>query len=89
MSGYLARCVIAGMITLLVISSVIFLMIRLLPGDKRTLPVQVENSLVSVEASGLSAEVSGKVVLTGTVRALDENVRSSIKGLMEDFLKET
>ena len=33
MSGYLARCVIAGMITLLVISSVIFLMIRLLPGD--------------------------------------------------------
>ena len=33
MSGYLARCVIAGVITLLVTSSVIFLMIRLLPGD--------------------------------------------------------
>ena len=33
MSGYLARCVIAGVITLLVISSIIFLMIRLLPGD--------------------------------------------------------
>jgi len=33
MTGYLARCVIAGAITLLVISSVIFLMIRLLPGD--------------------------------------------------------
>ena len=40
--------------------------IRLLPGDARYLPVQVENSLVSVEASGLSAEVSGQVVLTGT-----------------------
>lgn len=33
MTGYLARCVIAGAITLLVISSIIFLMIRLLPGD--------------------------------------------------------
>ena len=33
MSGYLARCVIAGVITLLVISSIVFLMIRLLPGD--------------------------------------------------------
>ncbi len=33
MTGYLVRCVIAGAITLLVISSVIFLMIRLLPGD--------------------------------------------------------
>jgi ABC-type dipeptide/oligopeptide/nickel transport system permease component len=33
MSGYLSRCVIAGVITLLVISSIIFLMIRLLPGD--------------------------------------------------------
>ena len=40
--------------------------IRLLPGDARYLPVQVENTLVSVEASGLSAEVSGQVVLTGT-----------------------
>jgi len=33
MTGYVARCVIAGAITLLVISSVIFLTIRLLPGD--------------------------------------------------------
>ncbi len=33
MSGYLSRCVIAGVVTLLVISSIIFLMIRLLPGD--------------------------------------------------------
>jgi peptide/nickel transport system permease protein/oligopeptide transport system permease protein len=33
MTSYLARCVMAGAITLLVISSVIFLMIRLLPGD--------------------------------------------------------
>jgi peptide/nickel transport system permease protein/oligopeptide transport system permease protein len=33
MTGYLARCVIAGAITLLVISSIIFLMIRFLPGD--------------------------------------------------------
>ena len=33
MTGYLARCVIAGVITVLVISSIIFLMIRLLPGD--------------------------------------------------------
>jgi len=33
MTGYLARCMIAGAITLLVISSIIFLMIRLLPGD--------------------------------------------------------
>jgi peptide/nickel transport system permease protein/oligopeptide transport system permease protein len=33
MTGYLTRCVIAGAITLLVISSIIFLMIRLLPGD--------------------------------------------------------
>ena len=33
MTGYLARCVIAGAVTLLVISSLIFLMIRLLPGD--------------------------------------------------------
>jgi len=39
--------------------------IRLLPGDTRYLPVQLENSLVSVEASGRSAEVAGQVVLTG------------------------
>ncbi|MGD0821919.1 MAG: amidohydrolase [Desulfomonilia bacterium] len=33
--------------------------------------------------------VADKVELTGTVRALDEDIRSSIKGLMEGFLKET
>ena len=40
--------------------------IRLLPGDARYLPVQVENSLVSLQASGLTAEVAGRLVLTGT-----------------------
>ena len=40
--------------------------IRLLPEDTRYLPVSVENTLVSVEADGLSAEVSGRVRLTGT-----------------------
>ena len=39
---------------------------RLLPGDTRYLPVRLENTLVSVGASGLTAEVSGRVVLTGT-----------------------
>ncbi|MGO9144929.1 MAG: M20 metallopeptidase family protein [Desulfomonilia bacterium] len=33
--------------------------------------------------------VADKVELTGTVRALDEDIRSSIKGLMERFLRET
>jgi hypothetical protein len=40
--------------------------IRLLPGDTRYLPVRLENTLVSVEADGQSAEVSGRVSLTGT-----------------------
>ena len=39
---------------------------RLLPGDTRYLPVSLENTLVSVEADGRSAEVSGRVRLTGT-----------------------
>jgi hypothetical protein len=39
---------------------------RLLPGDTRYLPVSLENTLVSVEADGQSAEVSGRVRLTGT-----------------------
>ena len=39
--------------------------IRLLPGDTRYLPVELENTLVSVDASGRSAEVSGRVVRTG------------------------
>jgi LysM repeat protein len=39
--------------------------IRLLPGDARYLPVSIENTLVSVEASGRTAEVSGRVLLDG------------------------
>lgn len=38
---------------------------RLLPGDVRYLPVLLENTLVSVEASGRTARVSGRVILTG------------------------
>ncbi len=40
--------------------------IRLLPGDTRYLPVELENTLVSVDASGRTAELSGRVVLTGS-----------------------
>ncbi len=39
--------------------------IRLLPGDARYLPVMVENTLVSVDASGRTAQVTGRVILTG------------------------
>jgi LysM repeat protein len=39
--------------------------IRLLPGDTRYLPVMTENTLVSVEASGRTAQGSGRVILTG------------------------
>jgi LysM repeat protein len=39
--------------------------IRLLPGDTRYLPVSLENTLVSVDASGRTAEVSGRVILKG------------------------
>jgi hypothetical protein len=39
--------------------------IRLLPGDTRYLPALVENTLVSVDASGLTAQVSGRISLTG------------------------
>lgn len=39
--------------------------IRLLPGDTRYLPVMLENTLVSVEASGRIAQVTGRVLLTG------------------------
>ena len=39
--------------------------IRLLPGDTRYLPVIPENTLVSVEASGQTAQVTGRVMLTG------------------------
>jgi hypothetical protein len=38
---------------------------RLLPGDTRYLPVMLENTLVSVDASGRTAQVSGLVILTG------------------------
>jgi phage tail protein X len=39
---------------------------RLLPGDSRYLPVRLENTLVSVDASGLTADVAGRVLLTGS-----------------------
>ena len=39
--------------------------IRLLAGDTRYLAVAVENTLVSIDASGQTAQVSGRVVLTG------------------------
>lgn len=38
--------------------------IRLLPGDARYLPVMLENILVSVEAGGRAARVSGRAMLT-------------------------
>jgi phage tail protein X len=46
--------------------------IRLLPGDTRYLPVRLENTLVSVDASGRTAEVSGRVLLAspGTANTL-------------------
>jgi len=39
--------------------------IRLLAGDTRYLPVVTENTLVSVEASGRTAQLTGRVILTG------------------------
>jgi LysM repeat protein len=39
--------------------------IRLLPGDTRYPPVSLDNTLVTVDASGRTAEVSGLVVLSG------------------------
>jgi hypothetical protein len=46
--------------------------IRLLPGDARYLPVMPENTLVSVEGSGRTAQVTGRVILTeaGTANTL-------------------
>jgi hypothetical protein len=45
---------------------------RLLPGDTRYLPVMLENTLVSVDASGRTAQASGLVILTeaGTANTL-------------------
>jgi LysM repeat protein len=40
--------------------------IRLLPGDTRYIPVMVEDTLINAAASGLTVQVSGGVVLTGT-----------------------
>ncbi len=40
--------------------------IRLLPGDSRYLPLALENPLTSVEVSGRTAVVSGKIRLTGS-----------------------
>lgn len=39
--------------------------VRLLPGDKRYLPATVENTLVSLDADGRTAQVSGEAVLSG------------------------
>jgi murein DD-endopeptidase MepM/ murein hydrolase activator NlpD len=39
--------------------------IRLLPGDTRYLPVTLENTLVSVQAEGRTAQVSGLATLSG------------------------
>ena len=39
--------------------------IRLLPGDRRYLPVRLENTLVSLDASGRTAQVSGRVLSAG------------------------
>ncbi|MGD0879558.1 MAG: LysM peptidoglycan-binding domain-containing protein [Anaerolineales bacterium] len=52
--------------------------IRLLPGDTRYLPVSLENTLVSVDADGRSAEVSGRVRLPGTGTANTVWVLASI-----------
>jgi LysM repeat protein len=43
--------------------------IRLLPGDMRYLPVNLENTLVTMDASGRTAQASGRVVLNGTATA--------------------
>jgi LysM repeat protein len=43
--------------------------IRLLPGDARYLPVNLENTLVTVDASGRTAEASGRVALNGSATA--------------------
>ncbi len=40
--------------------------IRLLPGDRRYLPVRLENTLVSLDASGRTSQVSGQVLSAGT-----------------------
>lgn len=40
--------------------------IRLLPGDVRYLPVSIENTLVSLDATGRTAQVSGQVLLNGS-----------------------
>jgi LysM repeat protein len=40
--------------------------IRLLPGDVRYLPVNIENTLVSMDAAGRIAQVTGQVILTGS-----------------------
>jgi hypothetical protein len=40
--------------------------IRLLPGDTRYLPVTLVDTLVSVAASGQTAQVTGRVIMTGS-----------------------
>jgi hypothetical protein len=46
------------------VSAHILTAVRILPGDARYLPVALENTLVSVEASGRTASVSGRIRLT-------------------------
>ncbi len=43
--------------------------VRLLPGDTRYLPATVQNTLVSLDASGRTAQVSGEVLLSGETPA--------------------
>ena len=43
--------------------------IRLLPGDTRYLPVSLDDTLLSVQASGQYANLTGRVLLGGTVPA--------------------
>jgi hypothetical protein len=40
--------------------------IPLLPGDVRYLPVNVENTLVTLDSSGRTAQVTGQMLLTGS-----------------------
>lgn len=42
---------------------------RLLPGDARYLPVVLDGTLVEISSSGLTAHLTGRVVLTGEVPA--------------------
>ncbi len=51
------------------VSAQVLTAIRLLPGDSRYLPVTLDDTLVSLDVSGRTAQVTGKVSLIGTVAA--------------------